>query len=261
MTKNKRFVSILVCITALLTIQAMAQPIVSVDSPDDLGYGCLVIYNGQGYRVGWTQSDAYAAVVISAKLASGGAASQIGRAYLTTQIGSGTSTNAEIASTSFTFPLAVTNVVLFQGLHLPPGSYYLSIIGDSSSWGSCWKIGWATNVITGADVLSLGGFGAVEGLAGYFPATPAYPDLTIPPEFAVQGDNVNHPVLHIAHNDNNVLISWSTNAVGFDLESASSLPSPGWQVISQALVTNSGRFVFTTNANSSQFFRLTKKSN
>ena len=50
----------------------MAQTIVSIDSPDDQGYGCLVIYNGQGYRVGWTQTDTYAAVVVSAKLASGG---------------------------------------------------------------------------------------------------------------------------------------------------------------------------------------------
>ena len=120
---NVRKGSLIVLLTLVLS-KVQAETIISVDSPDNQGYGCLVIYNSQGYRVGWTQADTYDAVTVSAKLTSSGAVNQTGRAFLTTQIGPGTSTNNEIVSSSFTFPLEVTNVVLFQGLHLLPGSYY-----------------------------------------------------------------------------------------------------------------------------------------
>jgi hypothetical protein len=221
----------------------------------------VVIWNCQGYRVGWTQADTYDAVNVSAKLTSSGAANQTGRAFLTTQIGPGTSTNNEIASGSFTFPLQLTNVTLFEGLYLPPGPYYLSIIGDSSNWGSCWETVSATNLATGPDVVSLGGFGASGGLNAYFPATSAYSDLAIPPKLTIQGIDLTHPVLQITLDTNLVSISWSTNVVGFDLESASSLLSANWQPITEGVATNSGQFVLTTNANGAQFFRLRKPSN
>jgi hypothetical protein len=260
--RRKYSIALLLALSgALVEIQLRADTIISVDSHNDPAYGYIVIYNGQGYRAGWTQADTYEAVVVSAQLGSGGAAGQTGRAYLTSQIGPGTSTNNEIASTSFTFPLEITNVVLFAGLHLPPGSYYLSIIGDSGSWGSDWKNAGAAEVITGAGVLSLGGFGAAGGLNSYFPATPDYHDLPIPPELAVQGVNVSHPLLQIAQTNGLASISWSTNAVGFALESVNSLSATNWHVIPRAPSTNSGSFVLMTNATGMQFFRLRKPAN
>lgn len=234
-----------------------AETILSADSPINNSLGCLVIFGGQGYRAGWTQSDTYNTVSVSAKLTSNGAASQTGRAYLTTQIGPGTSPDQQIAYTEFTFPIPVTKVVLFQGLLLRPGTYYLSIIGDAPSWGSCWTAS-ATSVVTGTGVSSLGGLGASAAPSTYFPATPFFSELAIPPELIVQGTKDNRPLLQISSSGNMVSISWSTNAAGFNLESINTLASSNWQVITQGLTTNSGRIVFTTNAVAQRFFRLRK---
>lgn len=243
--------------TALLNIQALSDTVISVSSTND--FGCLVIYSGQGYRVGWTQADTYGTVSVSAKLNSGGAAGQTGRAYLTTQIGPGTSVANEIASTNFTFPLQPANLMLFSGLHLPPGTYYLSIIGDSTTWGSCWVSGSATNVDTGTAVTSLGGFGAAGGVvSNYFPASPVYFNGPIPPEFSVLGTDLNHPALQIFQNGNSILISWTTNSTGFGLESANTLTSTNWQSITQPIFKISDTYLFVTNANGTQFYRLRK---
>jgi hypothetical protein len=171
-------------------IEIRAETIISSPFTNDLA--CIVIFSGQGYRVGWTATNAYSDVRVSARLGSGGGIGQTGRAYLTTQIGPGTSVANEVASTNFTFPLQGSEVTLFQGLHLAAGSYYLSIIGDSSTWGSCWLKGFqldATNfVIAAADVSFLGTFGVPGGiLSSYYPASPTFPDSPIPPEFSVTG--------------------------------------------------------------------------
>jgi hypothetical protein len=150
-------ISILAFITALLSFQVLAETIISSVTPPT-GGGCLVIYNGQGFRVGWTQADTFDTVRISATLETQ-YAGITGQAYLTTQIGPGTTVANEIASTNFTFPLQQTDFVLFEGLHLPAGSYYLSIIGDSAL-GSCWEDPPQAIVTTGASVSCLGGFGA-----------------------------------------------------------------------------------------------------
>lgn len=250
----------LTLVAVLFDVQALSDTVISVSSTNDVG--CFVIYSGQGYRVGWTQTDTYSDVGVSAKLNSEGAAGQTGRAYLTTQIGPGTSVTNEIASTNFTFPLQPANIVLFSGLQLAPGSYYLSIIGDSTTWGSCWVNGATTNVETGTGVTSLGGFGAAGGVVStYFPASPVYVDAPIPPELTVLGTDINHPALQIGQSGNSVLISWTTNSIGFSLESADILTSANWQSITQPIFTVSGSFVFVTNASGMQFYRLSKYTN
>ena len=233
-----------------------AETILSAESLNTDGLGCLVISGGQGYRAGWTQTNTYNTVSVSAKLTSNGEPNQTGRAYLTTQIGPGTSPDQQVAYAEFTFPIPVTKVTLFQGLLLRPGTYYLSIIGDSS-WGSCW-VESATNVITATGVTSLGGLGALAAPSAYFPATPFYSELPIPPELTVQGTKDNRPLLQITSSGNLVSISWSTNAVGFNLESINNLALSNWQFITQGLTTNSGRIVFTTSAVGNRFFRLRK---
>jgi hypothetical protein len=234
-----------------------AETIISVSSPDYEGW--CVIYSGQGYRVGWTQADTYDAVSVSAKLGSGGPTDQTGRAYLTTQIGPGTSVSNQIAFTYFTFPSEPIDLPLFQGLHLPPGSYYLSIIGDSSTWGSQWATGSATNATSAPDVLFLEAFGASGAMNDYFPASPFYSEGFVRVEFTVQGIGITHPALRITQSGNSVQISWSTNSVGFVLQAADVLNSTNWQAIAAAPIESSGNFMFSTNANGAQFYRLKKQ--
>jgi hypothetical protein len=243
-------------ITAVLNVQALPDTIISVSSTNDSGW--VVIYASQGYRVGWTQADAYGGVSVSAKLAAGGA-DQTGRAYLTTQIGPGTSVANEIASTNFSFPPQSTNLTLFSGLQLPAGTYYLSIIGDSPTVGSQWEIGYATNADTGTGVTSLGTFGTVGAMVNsYFPASPPYSDGFVAVEFTVQGTDLTHPALQIAQSGNSVLVSWTTNSPGFGLESANSLTATNWQSITQPIIKNSDSYLFVTNATGAQFYRLRK---
>ena len=250
----KQITSFLLLVSSLFNLQA--DTIISTETPGNDSSGCLVIYNGQGYRTGWIQADTYQSVSITAKLTSNGPANQTGRAYLTTQIGPGTAAGHQIASTTFGFPQTASKVILFQGLNLPPGTYYLSIIGDSS-WGSCWTTS-ATNLIAERGIQCLGGLGAVGAPSAYFPATPFFSELAIPPELSIQGINVSRPLLQITRNGTAVTISWSTNAVGFSLQSASSPTPVSWQGISQGITINSGRFTFTTNAIGGRFFRLRK---
>ena len=254
--------TVLLLSVALIGSTTRAATILSADSEISSGIGCLVIYSGQGYRVGWTQPDTYSAVNVSAKLTSNGLPNQTGRAYLTTQIGPGTTPGQQIAYAEFTFPIPVAKVVLFQGLLLRPGSYYLSIIGDSPGWGSCWTAS-ATNVVTAAGVVSLGGLGALAAPNAYFPATPFFSEMAIPPELSIQGIKETRPLLQIASSNNLVSISWwSTNATGFVLESVTNVLSTNWQVITQGLTTNSGRVAFTTTAiGSGRHFRLRKPAN
>jgi hypothetical protein len=201
-------------------------------------------------------------VSVSANLSSWGVAEQTGRAYLTTQIGEGTTVANEIASTDFTFPLTPANLVLFQGLHLPPGAYYLSIIGDSPSWGSCWNGFITTNVVTAPDVTSLGCFGAAGGaLSPYFPASPVYADNPIPPGIDVEGTDLNHPLLDITQSGGLVLISWSTNSVGFDLQSTTTLGTTNWQAVGQPPIIIDGTYVLATVPVGTRLYRLAKPAN
>jgi hypothetical protein len=69
------------------------------------------------------------------------------------------------------------------------------------------------------------------------------------------------PTLFIARAGNNVILSWSTNAAGFGLESKSSLASPGsWSPVSSTFATVNG-FIYVTNgiAPGNNFYRLEKQ--
>jgi hypothetical protein len=106
--------------------------------------------------VSWTQSSTYSNIRITASFfnftpSSPGAAAT-GTAYLTTQIGSGTTVAQQIASV----PVAVTStapvtVTLFSGLTLGPGTYYLSVnpnsavrAPDNLTWAGIFSGGGAT---------------------------------------------------------------------------------------------------------------------
>lgn len=84
----------------------------------------------------WTQTGTFSGVTIQANLfSSGGTAT--GNAYLTTQVGAGTTSTSQIGAT---VPISITNTTaapftLFSGLTLGPGTYYVTLQGlDSLAW-------------------------------------------------------------------------------------------------------------------------------
>ncbi len=114
------------CICAIIgqsVFQHHAATIVSVTGPNDTSPTAVSFQ--QFLSVSWSQTIAYDNASISAKLTAltqGGD----GTAYLTTQIGSGTTVANEIARTAFTFPPdGSPSLTLFSGLSLSPGNYFL----------------------------------------------------------------------------------------------------------------------------------------
>ncbi len=88
--------------------------------------------------ISWTTKRAYQNVQIVASLFPGGR----GTAYLTTKIGPGTKADAVSAKADFTAPAAGTNpqpMVLFSGLTLPAGDWFLVLYGSGNQsrpgWG------------------------------------------------------------------------------------------------------------------------------
>ena len=145
-----------------------AQPVVSISGP---GQAYVVIYNGQAFATSWAQTNPATNVTVTVGLSSWGMPGQTGRAYLTTQLGPGTTTAHEIASATFEFPLEAGDVTLFSGLTLEPGRYYLSMVGDGD-WGSGWLSGCGANV-SFADGVTLGPDYGFFGVGAYLPATGA----------------------------------------------------------------------------------------
>lgn len=160
-------------VSAALTLiqpRVSALSILSVTGKDEPSGGWVVIFNGQGYASSWKQGAAYSNVTISATLTSFGMPEQTGRVYLTRRLGPGTTTNDEVASAEFTFPLDVADVPLFTGLTIPPGRYYLSMIGNNCGWGSGWMSGCPAK-IDAADGVLLGNDFGFFGVDPYLPAS------------------------------------------------------------------------------------------
>jgi uncharacterized repeat protein (TIGR03803 family) len=64
------------------------------------------------------------------------------------------------------------------------------------------------------------------------------------------------PSLGIAETDTNILISWPTAAVGFDLESCTDLSAANWTSVTTGLTVVDTNFVFASPASKSAYFRL-----
>ncbi|HWI57522.1 MAG TPA: hypothetical protein VNZ22_09860, partial [Bacillota bacterium] len=71
--------------------------------------------------------------------------------------------------------------------------------------------------------------------------------------------NLAPPVLRVRRAANDVVLSWPTNATGFLLQSASSLPPSGWMDAADVPVVVETEFtVMKTASNRAQFYRLKK---
>lgn len=123
---------LLVC-SLIAVFSASAQTIVSqTAAPMITGYYGSDI-------VSWTQTAAYSNASIAAYLAracfGGCTGPATGMAYLTTQVGPGTTTAQQIATTPISVSTnnAFSLVTLFSGLTLNPGTYYLLIVSDTTN--------------------------------------------------------------------------------------------------------------------------------
>jgi hypothetical protein len=163
------------------TQYAQGDPIVSVTGGDD---GWIVIYSGQAFAVSWSQENLTLDTAISARLSSNGRAGEEGIAFLSNALGPGTSMDALVASADFIFPTAPSDFTLFADLDLPAGTYYLSIIGKSPSWGSSWMSA-SEPILETAPGVVLGPTFGFQTRETFLPASEVWSDGTSSPNFSV----------------------------------------------------------------------------
>lgn len=237
--------SVLVAFGISVSTQVDAQTVLAVTSDEPSGW--VVIYNGQAFASSWSQTNGFTNVAVSAELSSFGVPGQTGRAYLTRRIGPGTTVSDEVASTQFTFPLDLTYVLLFRNLTLPPGTYYLSMVGEGPS-GSGWFTGCAATV-DAADGVLLGLDYGIYGIAPYLPASSGGPHPTIFMRFKVVVETNPPPSppvpiqanLHTYVTPSEILLTWDPVpcAVRYEIHRAGA--DLRWSPVSDNVTTTSFR--------------------
>jgi hypothetical protein len=177
-------------LAVMVSSAVQAEPIVSVDAgvPGAVGVGGP---NKQFLAVSWTQTGTFADVVIRALIGTNDPNVDQGTAWLTQSIGPGTMPGSEVAQSAVTFPLfGSPSTLLFSGVTLTPGTWYLVLSAPSSATGLGWLNGngspvTGAGVTMGETLLSVGQFAN----AAYAPGsnfTDTYPSLA----FSVEGREV-----------------------------------------------------------------------
>lgn len=124
----------------------------------------------QFVAVSWTQTSTFTDVVISALVGTNNPSVNQGTAWLTQSIRPGTAPGSEFAQAAITFPVfGPTSTMLFTGVTLTPGTWYLVLSAPASATTLGWMNGNFTPV-TGAGVT----MGAFHTTLAQF-ANPAYP--------------------------------------------------------------------------------------
>jgi hypothetical protein len=145
-----------------LWTSALANPIVyavangSATTPDleCLGVSCV----SQVLMASWTSSFSFNNVSIFGEVS--GDPTSIMTAYLTTQIGPGTTVADQIASAILTPPSAdTTGVLLLSGLNLGPGTYYLVLSGPATGNADSYWYSYNTPTVSAAPGVSAGNTG------------------------------------------------------------------------------------------------------
>lgn len=117
---------------AISTAVADTNTVVSLTGPTNGLFGGA-IYRQVAIAVTWTQSSTYSNVAVTALLA-GFQTNKMGTAFLTTRLGKGTHRSKhEVARAEYVFPENPSFVLLFEGLTLPPGQYFLTFSSESKS--------------------------------------------------------------------------------------------------------------------------------
>jgi len=151
------------CLVLFAAMTASAQTIITrTGTPAAFG---LV---GPADYVSWTQTGTFSNVTIAANLiSSSGTAS--GNAYLTTQVGAGTTTAQQVATTAVSTSNSATSGIpttLFSGLTLGPGTYYVVVSGANLGLGT----GSSAVTVVGTGVTA-NGDGVASSLASFPPAS------------------------------------------------------------------------------------------
>lgn len=170
----------------LASLSASATTLVSITgTPAVFG-----VTDQQYGAASWSSPNAHTNVEVKALL-SGNGISPIS-AFLTTQLGPGTTTAHQIAETTFTPNGTNVLATIFSGLSLGSGNYYLVLSGLASS-----GAGWAEaadpqSIILGPGVTTMSFTSDVLNPA-YAPAGTFAPLLIAPWQFEVAGDPVPEP--------------------------------------------------------------------
>jgi PEP-CTERM motif len=206
MNRNLIFWKLGLLAIALVTLfsYSFADTIVSVtDSGPPPNRGGLFLggYYSGVVATSWTQRAGFSNVTIDASLASTDASFRSGTAYLMSAIGPGTTSASEVvAPVDFTAPLdsgggPIPLTVLFSGLTLGPGSYYLVLFAPfrDQSGGSSLVWQYPTNTaFAKAPSVTIGfAFDANITIAPSDPFPPANAFLTTSePIYNVTGDSL-----------------------------------------------------------------------
>jgi hypothetical protein len=148
-----------------VNVSAPADTIISVTGAIE---GLALFIGGSFNQVlasSWSTTQAYQNVQISASIGSLDPNFANGTAFLTSNIGPGTTPNDIIASASFVAPITssysqpIANTTIFSNLFLNPGTYFLVLSGPPSSENPLY---WNDNGVV--DIVLGTGVTAVEGV-------------------------------------------------------------------------------------------------
>jgi hypothetical protein len=158
-------------LTALLATTALvhAANIISSSGPSPFGFG-----NQAVFVLGWSQGAAYTNVTITMPLEDNTAGGGIeGTVYLMNQIGAGTSTANQVVPpiTISGLTNAFTSRVLFTGLTLPAGNYYVVLVPTNANPSSMSPEGSGSAVVTTGTSVTFLGIADPSSAAVYPPAT------------------------------------------------------------------------------------------
>lgn len=168
-----------------LASSAFAVNVITIADSTPGSTGSFNVATNRPLGVSWTQVRSFSNVTIEAALGfpsfAGGSATV--RAFLTTQIGPGTTQGAHqvAASSVLNVPVTTPNVpqplfALFSGLSLGPGTYFLTVFaapGPGSTGTSAWDGDVATVTSGVGSTVNGSGFYAANSVDGtYAPASP-----------------------------------------------------------------------------------------
>lgn len=159
-----------------------SNTIASQGPPNPAAPPGLLVSDAEALEVSWTSTNSYDYVSVSVSLGQVSAPAVTGTAYLTTQIGAGTTAASEVGRANFTFPNPTGGTVqLFNNLSLGPGTYFL-VLYSTSAIGGGWSVASPPTQITDNGVTIGGsgyfydpGYAAVFGPFPYAPVVPFSP--------------------------------------------------------------------------------------
>ena len=167
---RRRFVGTLllaVCLFNMMASQVYAGPvIVSQTGP---GTGSWTTGAQESNAVSWISASVYSDVKISAKLNGFGS----GTAFITTQVGLGTTMAHVLASAPFTVHSTAPDWVrLFSGLTLGPGTYFLTLGSPEESFCCGWGNTFEPTILMASGVTYNGSYFTTISMAGFNLAFP-----------------------------------------------------------------------------------------